>query len=287
MKFCFKCGQALPDIANFCPICGAKQPLPSQESIEEEIVKEVPPVKEEPIIEEQPKVEEPVLETPVEEEPKEEVQEPEETVEEEPVQEEAPIEEPKQEEVIEEPVEEVEQPQEEPEPEEQSVEEETPAEEEPQQEEPVIAPVKEEEQPEEEPVKEEPQKVEEEQPKEEKQEPQKDDKTGEKPRKSLKEIKFFNDFVFNSPLKISLIIIGALLGVSILFWCVGTAISVGRFFILFLFLASLIMAARIGLILYDEIKTNKFSDLFNVLLKGAFGVGHLLLVILNFIFMIV
>ena len=280
MKFCFKCGQALPDIANFCPICGAKQPLLSEEPQQEEIVQELPPVKEGPVIEEQPEVEESVLEVPIEEELKEEAQEPEVVPHEEPI-----LEETKEEEVPEEaPNEEI---QEEPESEEQPVVEETPVEEEPQQEESIIAPIKEEEQPKEAPVKEEPQKVEEEQPKEDKQEPQKDDKTGEKPRKSLKEIKFFNDFVFNSPLKISLIIIGALLGVSILFWCVGTAINIGGFFKVILFLASLVMAARIGLILYDEIKTNKFTDLFNVLLKGAFGVGHLLLVILNFIFMIV
>ena len=263
MKFCFKCGQALPDIANFCPICGAKQPLLSEEPQQEEIVQEVPPVKKEPVIEEQPKVEESVLEVPIEEELKEDAQEEE-------VPEEAPIKEI----------------QEEPESEEQPIEE-VPVQEEAPQEESIIAPVKEEERPKEAPVKEEPQKVEEEQPKEDKQEPQKDDKTGEKPRKSLKEIKFFNDFVFNSPLKISLIIIGALLGVSILFWCVGTAINIGGFFKVILFLASLVMAARMGLIIYDEIKTNKFTDLFNVLLKGAFGVGHLLLVILNFIFMIV
>ena len=71
MKYCIKCGHVLPDFANFCPVCGAKQPLLTDEIEEEEVTLEQPIIKEEPVIEEPVKEEEPIVEpTP---EPEEEV----------------------------------------------------------------------------------------------------------------------------------------------------------------------------------------------------------------------
>lgn len=161
MKYCLKCGHVLPDIAAYCPICGAKQIFDEEEKVV--------------VTQEQPKVEEK-----------------------------------------------------------------------------PVAPVKE-----------------------------------EKPagKKDLKSIIYF--LLHKDVVKFSLIFLGALLGLSLLIWILSTLMKFGFFFKLLLFLLSGAFAARIIYLLIMEIKTNKTSDMFNLLLKGGISLMHVALFIMNFIFMVV
>ena len=259
MKYCINCGHILPDFANFCPICGQKQfDIPEEE---------LPPV-EEPVEEPQPIIEE---ETPViEEEP----------VAEEPVvAEEAPTEEPVQEEVIEEvPIEEGPQPEiTEEKPESVKIENQPKPKEVVVEEQPVVvAPAATQEEPE--PVTEE----EIEAPVVDKPEPEK-----KKGKFQLNEKGILYALLYKNQIKYSLIIIGATFGVSLLFWIIASFTNVFAFFKVLLMLANLAFTARMGFIMFKEIKENKFENLFNVILLGSISVMQLLLFILSIVFLAV
>ena len=90
----------------------------------------------------------------------------------------------------------------------------------------------------------------------------------------------------NSSTKQSLIFLGVILGLSLIFWLLSLAVNIGTFFRVILFIYSIISLARIGFILYLEIKKNKLNNLFDLMLKGTFTIAHLLLLILNFIWMV-
>lgn len=241
MKYCIKCGHVLPDFANFCPVCGAKQPLLTDEIEEEEVTLEQPIIKEEPVIEEPVKEEEPIVEPTPEPEP-------------EPIKEEAPV-------VEEKPV---------PEVEEQS----------PVKEEPISTPSKEDEAP----LVVKPAKSEEKEDAPKQAEPAKE--TGKKENKAKADFsKMLNFLLTKDIIKYSLIFLGGLFALSLLFWIINYYVQVFVFFKLILFLASGLMAARIGYLLFKEIKTNKASDLFNLMLKGTIAIVHAVLFVLNIIFL--
>ena len=180
MKYCVRCGQALPEVAKFCPICGVEQVLETPVSQQQQ---QAP--KQEPIVEETPVVEEPIEETPVVEETAEEVI------------------------VTEEPIEET-------------------------------------------------------------------------PKKGNKFIYFI---LKKDPIKMSIIFLGALFAISLIFWIISTQVRVlGIFKFLLPFVLSLATLARVTYFLVMEIIKNKFRDLYNFVIKSVFVTAHLFILILNFIF---
>ena len=217
-------------------------------------IEEVDEIKEEPTTEEvQP------------EEPQERVVD-EETIKEESITEESQPEEPQEkEEQLEEPEEKDETPEEE-----QSTAEEEPAKQEESIEEPV----------DEEPSKEEVSK----QQKEATDSPKEEQKT---PQINGKFKKILDFLLTKDIVKYSLIFLGGLFVLSLLFWIIAAYTNVLFFFKFILVLLSLATAARMGYLMYKQIKENKFGDMFNFLLKGSITVMNVLLFVLNFILMVI
>ena len=100
--------------------------------------------------------------------------------------------------------------------------------------------------------------------------------------------KKFLDFVLHKDIiKFSLIFLGSLFALSLLFWIIASFTKIFFFFKFDLFLLSAATLARMGFLMFKQIKENKFNDMFNLLLKGSITVMHLLLFILNFILMVI
>lgn len=254
MKHCRNCGHTLPDFAKFCFVCGKEQLS----------IEEVDEIKEEPTTEEvQP------------EEPQKRVVD-EETIKEESITEESQIEEPQEkEEDLEETAIKEEQPEEPEEKDETQKEEQSTVEEEPAKQEESI----------EEPADEEPSKEEvSKQPKEATDSPKEEQK---KPQINGKFKKILDFLLTKDIIKYSLIFLGGLFVLSLLFWIIAAYTNVLFFFKFILVLLSLATAARMGYLMYKQIKENKFGDMFNFLLKGSITVMNVLLFVLNFILMVI
>ena len=111
---------------------------------------------------------------------------------------------------------------------------------------------------------------------------------GEKDTRSSTKFKKFLHFVLNKDvIKFSIIFIGALFGLSLLFWIIGSFVSIFFLFKFLLVVLSAATLARMGYLMYKQIKMSKFGDLFNLLLKGSITVMNLVLFILNFILMVI
>lgn len=118
-----------------------------------------------------------------------------------------------------------------------------------------------------------------EEPQQQEEQPKNENKKG-----SVKDFKAL--FTSESAKKQTFIFLGALLGLSLLLWLLSLAVVINVFPRVLLFIFSLISLARIGYILFLEIKNNKLNNLFDLMLKGTFAIAHLLLFILNFIWMV-
>ena len=88
-------------------------------------------------------------------------------------------------------------------------------------------------------------------------------------------------------IRISIIIFGVIFGLSMLFYIISAFTNI---FILFEFvhwaLSGILLVRAIIVVVYEIIK-NKVSNMFNLLLKGTFVIGHFVLFILNFILMVI
>ena len=118
--------------------------------------------------------------------------------------------------------------------------------------------------------------------------PQTKQEKGEKGQQSDTKFKKFINFLLTKDIvKYSIIFIGALFGLSLLFWIIGSFVSIFFLFKFILVLLSAATLARMGYLMFKQIKENKFGDLFNLFLKGSITIMHLLLFILNFILMVI
>ena len=105
----------------------------------------------------------------------------------------------------------------------------------------------------------------------------------ETPKKGNKFIYFI---LKKDPIKMSIIFLGALFVISLIFWIISTQVRVlGIFKFLLPFVLSLATLARVTFFLVMEIIKNKFRDLYNFVIKSVFVTAHLFILILNFIFM--
>ena len=104
------------------------------------------------------------------------------------------------------------------------------------------------------------------------------------------EKKNFNLFRFlltEQLIKYTLIIFGALLALSILFWVIALFIKVVVILKLLLILLNSVGLARIVFLFVKEIIKNKTNDLFNLFFKGTFVILHFALFIINCVFLFI